>query len=274
MAVFKNLLNQKIGRLTVIAREQNILRKSGSVVVWRVRCDCGTEKTIEGSNLRAMIKGKYNVEPSCGCTWKEKLSKMRKTHGFSANGVVRPEYYVWSTMKARCGRESSGSFEHYGAKGICVCERWIDSFENFIADMGERPSAKHSIERKDPHGMYCPENCIWATIEEQSRNRTDSRKITFNGVTRNIVDWADEYGINRRTLYDRITAGWSIEDALSGGRHNEKPLTINGETKSITAWCKLHGISIQTFSYRIQKGWTVIDALTTPKHAKQRTADL
>lgn len=95
-----------------------------------------------------------------------------------------------------------------------VCERW-QKFENFLADMGERPSPQHSIDRIDNDGDYCPENCRWATHSEQANNRSSNRILTFNGVAQNVASWALALGIPDTALRCRLHAGWSVERTLT-----------------------------------------------------------
>lgn len=126
------------------------------------------------------------------------------------------EYRVWAGMKVRCANPKSQDWHRYGGRGIAVCDRWRDSFENFYADMGPRPSSKHSIDRIDSDGNYEPANCRWATSKEQANNwKTRNRRITHNGETLSIPEWAERLGITRESLRDRLDAGWSVSDALT-----------------------------------------------------------
>ena len=116
-------------------------------------------------------------------------------------------------MKKRCESPKSDSYENYGGRGIKVCERW-QTFENFLADMGQRPTSDHTIERIDLDGNYEPNNCIWIPRREQFLNMRKSVKITINGDTRIVAEWARLYKINPYTVYDRLDAGWSPADAV------------------------------------------------------------
>lgn len=120
-----------------------------------------------------------------------------------------PEYSVWTNMKRRC-RERTG----YADKGVKVCDRWLESFDNFIEDMGKRP-AGYTLDRIDSTGNYEPSNCRWADSSTQAKNRSTAVLITFRGKTMNAVDWAREAGISKELLHYRLKAGWSIERALS-----------------------------------------------------------
>lgn len=126
-----------------------------------------------------------------------------------------PEYWAWQHMRARCNNPKHKSFKNYGGRGIVVCKRW-NSYASFLADMGRRPSAKHSLERKNNDRHYCPGNCKWATKSEQVNNTRVNRRITFNGETKTVSQWAHEIGIKPNTLHYRLVVyGWSKERSLS-----------------------------------------------------------
>lgn len=138
----------------------------------------------------------------------------RTKHGHCTGGVP-PEYNVWSTMKARCSNPNHKDFHNYGGRGISVCHRWR-KFENFISDMGFRPSVKHTLERRDNNKDYCPSNCRWATQKEQQNHRRNNHLITRAGRTQTLQQWADELGMNRQMIYKRIVLrGWSVDKALT-----------------------------------------------------------
>jgi hypothetical protein len=116
-------------------------------------------------------------------------------------------------MLQRCNDPNSSGYYKYGAKGVTVCERWL-IFENFLEDMGIKPEG-YSIDRIDPFGDYTPENCRWSTPKEQTRNKRNNLRVTFNGETLLVIEWAEKLGLKYRTLRQRLTSGWSIEDALT-----------------------------------------------------------
>lgn len=126
-----------------------------------------------------------------------------------------PLRVTWKSMVARCHSETSKDFARYGARGIAVCERWRASFEAFVADMGPRPSALHSIDRIDNARGYEPSNCAWRTGREQARNRRSSRFIEAFGRSQTLVEWARETGISRALISHRLRAGWSVEESLT-----------------------------------------------------------
>lgn len=153
-----DLAGQKFGRLTALDRA---LGERGSR--WRCQCDCGETSVVRGILL---LNGNTR---SCGCLSKESsaaVCRSRATHG----GRDTPEYGVWWSMRQRCDNPANKAFANYGGRGIRVCERW-QSFENFRADMGMRPSDELSIDRIDNDGNYEPGNCRWATAKEQRANQ-------------------------------------------------------------------------------------------------------
>lgn len=109
-------------------------------------------------------------------------------------------------MKSRCLSADHASYADYGGRGITVCTRWL-SFENFLSDMGHRPSTAHSLERKDNTKGYDPSNCVWATAKQQARNRRNNRLLTFSGRTQTLAAWAEETGIPYQTIYSRLHRG-------------------------------------------------------------------
>lgn len=151
----------------------NVLRRSGSIAdspAYECRCDCGTVRTVPIRNLR------HGTSQSCGCLRIESTRIAHITHGESSPSS--PEYRAWASMINRCHQSSvPKKINNYQNRGIVVCERWRESFDNFLSDMGRRPSEKHSLDRyPNNDGNYEPSNCRWATAKEQSNNRR--RRIT------------------------------------------------------------------------------------------------
>jgi hypothetical protein len=171
---------------------------------WRCACDCGKQTVVTGSNL---LSGHTR---SCGCLVAITTRLRSTTHG----RTQAPEHYIWSTMRQRCSNPRIPSYRNYGARGIKVSPRW-ESFENFLTDMGPRPSPHHSIERIDNDGPYSPTNCAWIPRREQQLNTRRTRWITYNGRTQPITVWAIESGIGRSTIKERLKRGWTLERALT-----------------------------------------------------------
>jgi hypothetical protein len=198
-----NMIGKRVGRLTVVSRAEN--SPSGKVR-WNCLCDCGGKTTTAGTNLRCRDTA------SCGCFSIEMSIFRGTTHGASDTG----EYVVWSGMKVRCLNPDNDQYFRYGGRGITICERWM-KFENFYADMGPRPSSKHTIERVDNDGDYEPSNCIWATRTEQSNNRSNTVFVTYRGTRMAFMDAVRLSGnpsFHLRTVKRRLVRGMSMSQAL------------------------------------------------------------
>lgn len=149
-----------------------------------------------------------------------KMSPNKNTiHGHSRKGMATSEYRTWAHIKNRCGNSKYKEFHRYGERGIKVCERWLNSFPNFLADMGLKPTASHSIERKNNNGDYEPNNCIWATDQQQSENRRSNRFLTHDGKTMIMSHWAKLTGISSNKICQRLKKGWAIEKTLTFKRY-------------------------------------------------------
>ncbi len=136
-------------------------------------------------------------------------------HGESQNHLRTPEYLAWAEMKRRCVAVNRPGFQHWGGRGITVCERWVGSYLNFLEDMGRRPSDLHSLERKDVNKGYGPDNCVWGTDKEQARNKTNNRILEFNSERKTLMEWSEITGIKRQAIEKRLVRGWTIERALT-----------------------------------------------------------
>jgi hypothetical protein len=198
----KQLINNRFGRLTAV---EYIPGTHDVRARYKCLCDCGNVTSVRVSHLTGGL-----IE-SCGCLQKERASASSATHRRSQT----PEWRAWSNMKRRCYTKSSSRYPRYGGRGIVVCDRWLNSFEAFYADMGPRPSSRHSLERIDNDAPYSPDNCKWALPVEQAANRSTSTHIFFSGETLSLKEWSERTNIKRLTLYARLKSGWSIERALS-----------------------------------------------------------
>jgi hypothetical protein len=185
----KDLTGQIFGRWSVI---REFGRKFGAAT-WLCKCDCGTIKEVMS---RSLVKG---MSRSCGCLRDEISSRKNSKHGLAKGGKF-PEYNAWYDMISRCEKPTMPYYHRYGARGITVCERWRNSFRDFIADMGKRPSSKHSIDRIDNDGNYEPSNCRWATREEQNNNRSCCVYLEYDGRKLTLSQWSKVTGINQQTI--------------------------------------------------------------------------
>lgn len=141
---------------------------------------------------------------------KRKYSTTAPNHGYSNTS----EYTAWAHMVQRTTNPNCPSWSDYGGRGIGCDPSWL-AFQNFIADMGMKPTSKHTLERKDNNKGYSPENCEWATNHKQQRNRRDNRWITWDGRTQVITDWSRELGGKSHSLTTRLARGWSLERAMT-----------------------------------------------------------
>lgn len=201
-----DLVGHIFERLTVVEKAGKT--KYGAVK-WRCQCLCGNETTVFASELRR------GGSRSCGCLMKEVSSRVGKQN-FTRHGMSRePVYSIWQAMIARCLNPEHPTYKDYGGRGITVCARWL-SFQNFFADMGPRPSPKHSLDRyPDNDGNYKPANCRWATRRQQMNNTRSNRIVIFKGRSMTVTEASREAGLNPGTVRNRLWRGWSIKRALS-----------------------------------------------------------
>jgi hypothetical protein len=214
----KDIAGNRYGRLVAIR-----MTEGGK---WMFKCDCGVEKEI---NRWDVCSGKTK---SCGC-YNSESARNRKKGKFDPNARNRhPLYATWNNMMARCYNPNSTSYKSYGAKGITVSDEW-HSFEQFVADMGSKPSPTHSLDRVKSKLGYSKSNCRWATDKEQARNTSNNKIIEYGGESKSLIEWAEQYGLRGDTLNRRLKNGWSIEDAL------HKPLEEPGRKGEKNPKCKL-----------------------------------
>lgn len=192
-----DITGMRFGRLTAVRREYCHKTRGWH---WRCACDCGTEIVAWLGNLR-----KGNTK-SCGCLKRDTTRARSITHGDKGSS----EYMTWADMIGRCHRPAHKTFANYGGRGIAVCRRWR-KFENFLADMGRRPSIQHSIERVDNNKGYSPENCTWATRQEQCRNRRTNRVIDTPKGPMLLCEAEEISGISASTLWKRLKRGWPVK---------------------------------------------------------------
>ena len=233
--------------------------------IWSFECTApGCGKVVE----RPAYLARSGNTKSCGCVSGALKGASHTTHGASNSGV----YGSYKAMLSRCYNPDNTMYHRYGGRGITVCDRWLGPHgpANFWADMGDKPSTKHSIERIDNDLGYSPENCRWATRKEQSDNTCRTKHVTAQGVTRNQMEWDRVLGNGLNVVGDRIRRGWSHEAAITKPVAPHKhELTHGGKTMSFHAWELELGLGHGTIAYRIKKlGWSVETALTTPSRKK------
>lgn len=195
----KDLTGHRTGRLAI---QYRLPERISGRIVWRCICDCGNACQVTSNQLLHKTK----PTRSCGCL---KLDVLR-THGGSGTS----EFSAFQNMHQRCSNQKSPRFAGWGGRGISVCERW-QTFENFIADMGPKPSPALTLERIDNDGNYEPGNCEWATRKKQQRNMSRNHVLTFNGESHALATWADRIGMPVKTLESRIKRHWTVERAFT-----------------------------------------------------------
>lgn len=168
------------------------------------RCECATEREVPAQGLRS------GRSKSCGC-FKREFNRLNHPVACFTHGLSRtPEYNAWIHMIHRCQNPADGGYPDYGGRGIKVCGRW-QSVENFVADMGPRPLGSTIDRYPNNDGNYEPDNCRWASVRDQNRNYRRNVKITHQGETLCVADWAEKVGIDAKTLYRRVEIGWPTE---------------------------------------------------------------
>ena len=203
----KAIEGQTFGRLTVICRQGSTSQRQA---LWLCECACGNTNVVIGRNLRT------GITTSCGCRQAETLNENRKLTGNPKHGDYgSPEYRAWRLMLTRCTNNHVDSYKSYGGRGIYVCDQWARSYEAFLTDMGRKPSPDMSIERKDNSKGYSPENCVWATLVEQGRNKRSNHIVTANGKSLCLSEWSEITGIQSPTIRQRLRLGWSEEQAVN-----------------------------------------------------------
>lgn len=264
-SVMVDLTGMVFGRLTVIERnyqKEKELNKDYKKRYWTCKCECGNETVVPTGQLTT---GKTR---SCGCLRNDCLAHASTTHGLSWKSRL---YSIWNGMKSRCYNSNQKSFANYGARGVRICDEWMDfsSFYNWAINNGWNESDKNiSIDRINVDGNYEPCNCRFVTNKQQANNKTTSHFLSFNGETHTIAEWSEIVGLDQSALYYRITHGWDVEKALTtgSGETRIKKLTYNGETKTAKEWSELLNIDESLIMIRSSSGWSDEDILTTPKY--------
>jgi len=196
--------------LTAVKFVERIITKSHYFYKWECVCDCGNSIVIDSGNLRT------KQTQSCGCISSEVLIKRNTTHGMRKTRFNN----IWRGIKKRCKNPNEPAFPRYGARGIKVEWKTFEEFrddmyESYLEHVKEFGEKNTSIDRIDNDGNYSKENCRWATVSEQNRNKRNNRLITFKGETKCVAEWAEELGFPEFTIYDRLNSGWTTEDALT-----------------------------------------------------------
>jgi hypothetical protein len=199
-----DLIGRRFGKLTVIERVGTQRQSATSTVaLWKCICDCGTERITHTSRL-TNGRSRHCGRPQCRSDYR------------GSRGLKRvPTYHSWQNMISRCTQPSNPAFAHYSGRGIVVCERWR-KYENFLADMGERPSGTTLDRWPNNDGNYEPGNCRWATKREQANNRITNISFRYRGRNYTLAELARVTGVSKETLRVRLVrpGGWSVKDAV------------------------------------------------------------
>ena len=197
----KDITGQRFGRLIALGP---VGKNDNSNVIWLCVCDCGKITNVVGDYLR---KGGTR---SCGCLSQES----RTVHGMRGTAIYR----IWSHIKGRCINQSDNAYASYGGRNIHICDEWrhdFQAFYDYVSALPDYGKKGYSIDRIDNDGDYEPGNVQWSSSKQQSRNRRSNILLTYAGKTQCVADWADELGIKKTVLYDRIYNGWTAEKILT-----------------------------------------------------------
>ena len=277
---FKDLTGMKFERLTVIERDPDDYVNPTSGVKspkWICRCDCGNIKSVRGTDLKT-----GNVT-SCGCYRVDRMTK----HGMRTHGNKERLYTVWLGMRSRCNNPNDSSYYDHGAIGIKVCEEWNDyiNFREWAYSHGYDENALYgecTLDRIDNTKDYCPENCRFVSMKVQGNNKSNNIFVTTSDGRRlTAAEYADEQGISRRTIYDRVKKGWSNDEIINIDYRrrttipqqqvytlphipNDMLVEFNGFRVPSAQWDNAMEFPLGTVRTRITNGMNVRDAILTP----------
>ena len=244
-----DLTGRRFGRRVVTSDKRTV----GPDAKVLCRCDCGS---LDAVRVKSLLAGHCQMCLTC---LRGDFNPAR-VHGRTGS----PEHRSFTGMHQRC----SGQSERAVYKNIEVCERWnwATGFENFLTDMGPKPTPRHSLDRIDNAKGYEPDNCRWATPNQQARNRHNTTLLTAQGQTRPVSEWADLLKIDYHTLRMRMRLGWTAEEVVAGRREvpvdrSRRFFRVEGQDVSLADCAERAGVTKATFLGRIKLGWTVEEAL-------------
>jgi hypothetical protein len=204
-----NLAGKQFDRLTAIRPAEDYITSAGQAKTrWVCKCLCGNETTVLTVHLN------NRATRSCGCLARDTVIARSTIHGHANRGSKGRTYRIWCAMKTRCSNHNQPNAHRYVDRGIEVCAEWVNSYEQFLADMGECPP-RHSLDRKDNNLGYSKSNCRWATGVEQANNTCRNRFIEHGGERLTLAQWSVRCGVNAETISSRLSAGMSVAAALT-----------------------------------------------------------
>ena len=213
---FVDLTGRKFGKLTAI---RPFCQNRAKQYLWECKCECGGTSVVVGSNL---IRGNTKA---CGCVRITEIADRTRKHGMSKERI----FSIWVGMRKRCNNKKSAAYKDYGGRGISISEEW-GVFENFYNDMKDGYSHNLSLDRIDPNGNYCKENCRWATAKTQNNNRRSNVYLEINGQKKTLSEWSDISGVRPSLIQYRVNRGWDLNDAIN------KPSSAYCSIKSISKY--------------------------------------
>ena len=225
MAKKKKLEGLKFGRLKVV---EEVIPKIHNYVEYKCVCDCGKKVIVKAGCLTG------GRATSCGCFQRENASKIHKKN----YDVKSKEYKTWCGIKRRCTNKNEKSYLKYGGRGISICDEWINSFENFLKDMGECPKNCDSIDRIDNSKGYFKENCRWSNSIEQANNRSTNIFVTYNGYTDTLANMCRKYNKPYKLVWRRLKSGLDIKNLIE--------LPVQKSTRSLSLLIKSDGTRINS----------------------------
>ena len=261
----KDISGQRFGRLLVVSFVDTVKQSKGRAARWKCVCDCGGETVVFGSLLR------NGNTRSCGCLVLETIINRSRRHGMAKRGPRSAEYVAWNNMKQRCGNPNSSHFNRYGGRGIRVCDRWIigengkNGFECFLLDMGEKPSAAHSIDRINRDGNYEPANCRWADQKTQVRNSAKAAEYQTQLGTHSVIETAEMAGMPYGRLRSRRRYGWNADEAINQPKREPRKLNVKGKEMSVADAAAISPVTAACILKRIRNGWNDTAAVLTPR---------
>lgn len=256
----KDLTGLTVGYLTVT----RYLGSHRRGALWETRCVCGALKALPSADIRQWRVA--NRQSSCGCKTRQTIGAKNKTHGMTKH----PAYGVYRTMRDRCANPKNSNWKNYGARGIGVCSRWLESFENFWADMGATYSPGLTLERERNAEGYSKENCLWVTPFRNANNKRNNVLLETPAGSMTVADAARHYGVGYETLRRRLRA-WPLEEALGvsdaflrEGKNRRSPTKLLDTPKGLMTvpWAaREYGISVHALRGRLKQGWPIDKAL-------------